>query len=77
MTVQRRDEPQELVCSLCGVDYPVWSAPDDLYNAVMRLPDGTDRSPFPCPTCFARMAVESGVAGRFRLSAEDPGAGVT
>lgn len=71
-TARENHEPRELVCSLCGVDYPVWSAPNDLYNAVMRLPDGSDRLPFPCPTCFARMAAESGVGSRFRLSLDDP-----
>jgi len=64
-------EPRELLCMLCDADYPVWFAPNDLWNRVVRREDGSDEWPFLCPTCFARKAVERGVDSRFQLSAVD------
>ena len=46
----------ELVCDTCGSDYVVWSAPDDVWNAVERNPDGSDIHPFLCPGCFMQRA---------------------
>ena len=58
----------ELLCMICDRDYPVWYAPDDLWNPVMRLPDGSDRWPFVCPTCFTLEATKAGVDIVFKLS---------
>lgn len=63
----RRNQPRELLCMVCRRDHPVWFAPNDLWNRVMRCPDGSDRFPFVCPTCFARMASDAGVADAFEL----------
>lgn len=68
-------EPRELLCMLCDADYPVWFAPNDLWNAVVRLPDGSDKWPFLCPTCFAKQASGRGIDSRFCLSAPDLEAG--
>jgi hypothetical protein len=53
---------------ICDRDYPVWFAPNDLWNRVVRLPDGSDRWPFLCPTCFGMKAVEVGVDTPFILA---------
>lgn len=53
-------EPRELLCMKCGKEHPVWYAPNDIWNAVMRQSDGSDRIPFICPTCFAVEATEYG-----------------
>lgn len=52
---------------ICDRDYPVWFAPNWLWNKVVRLPDGSDRWPFLCPTCFAMKAIEAGVKIVFEL----------
>lgn len=61
-----QSEPRELLCQRCGHDYEVWSAPNDLWNAVVR--DGLTRGGedvevargehFLCPTCFTVLAHE-------------------
>lgn len=70
-----RSEPQECVCMLCGVDYPVWFAPVELWNRVVRLADGSDRWPFLCPTCFGKRAEADGVVSRLVLADADAVAG--
>ena len=57
---------QELSCELCHRDYPVWYAPNDLWNKVMRAPDdreASEKHAFVCPTCFAMEAERQGVNG--------------
>lgn len=67
-------DARELRCMLCGSDYPVWFALNELWNAVVRRPDGSDEHPFLCPTCFGNLAVERGVVTvRLMLSAPDDG----
>jgi hypothetical protein len=60
-------EPRELLCMICDREYPTWYALNGLWNRVMRLPDGSDRFPFVCPTCFVLKAVEAGVDCVFEL----------
>lgn len=55
---------QELVCELCDRDYPVWFAPNALWNKVMRHPDGKEASEkhnFVCMDCFATEAEKLGI----------------
>lgn len=66
----RRQEPRELLCMICWDEYPVWYAPDTLWNRVVRRPDGSDEWDYLCPACFARVAVERGVDARFVLSCD-------
>lgn len=61
------DEPREGICDICGTEYPTWYAPNDLWNPVMRRPDGSDVHDFVCPTCFAVWAERAGVATMFVL----------
>lgn len=61
--------PRELLCMICDSEYPVWSAPNDLWNRVIRRPDGSDEWDFLCPGCFTRVAAERGVDGQFVVSA--------
>lgn len=63
-------EPRELLCQICGEDYPTWFADNELWNPVMRQPDGSDRWPFVCPRCFIAQAVAFGECGVFRVSIE-------
>lgn len=63
-----RGTARELLCMICGAEHPVWFAPNDLWNAVVRQPDGSEEWPFLCPTCFARMTEEKGVGTMFKLS---------
>ncbi len=53
-----RSEPRELLCQMCGRDYPIWSADNDLWNAVMRggVKGSPDDYDFVCPTCFVLTA---------------------
>lgn len=44
----------EDTCECCGRDNVIWSAPNDLWNAVARREDGTD--PMLCPSCFIWLA---------------------
>lgn len=60
-------EPREGLCMICRHAYPTWSADNDLWNATVRKPDGSDEYPFLCPTCFANLAVEREVETMFRL----------
>lgn len=57
-------EKRECLCEVCQLEYPVWFAPNELWNAVMRWPNGREISEkigFICPTCFAKEAKEKGV----------------
>lgn len=59
------------VCNRCGGENVTWSAPSPLWNIVMR---GNDISGTPlwgdlvCMRCFAVLAHEAGLDGRWRLS---------
>jgi hypothetical protein len=54
--------PNENACHECGIDNPVWFAPNKLWNRVMGGPDATDDpGGFLCPICFIRRAQASGV----------------
>lgn len=61
---------REGLCMSCKQEYPVWYAPNALWNQVMRQSDGSDIMPFVCPTCFAVAAREAGVGGAFVLHAD-------
>jgi hypothetical protein len=50
-------EHRELLCDLCDRDYPVWFAPHDVWNAVVRQ-GGVDEWAFLCPLCFSLIADE-------------------
>ena len=54
----------ELMCDRCGEDYPVWFAPDDLWNRTVHLEDDT---PFLCPRCFTVLAAKLGVCDYFEV----------
>jgi len=66
-------EHPERHCGRCGGPNISWSAPSPLWNQVMRGGDigGTERfDGIVCPTCFAILAEEAGVAELWRLYAE-------
>jgi hypothetical protein len=48
-------------CHRCGNRNLSWYVDSDLWNRVMRGPDGDDRHNVVCPPCFARLAAEIGV----------------
>jgi hypothetical protein len=50
-------ELRELLCQKCGRDYPVWFAPNELWNKVVR-----DGEHFLCMDCFALLAESRGVS---------------
>lgn len=61
-----KKEKRELLCEICDRDYPVWYAPNPLWNKVMRAPDGreaSERVSFVCPTCFTMEARRKGIKG--------------
>jgi hypothetical protein len=63
----------EARCNRCGGPNVTWCAPSPLWNEVMR--GGDINGPWQydeiiCPTCFAVLAEEAGVASRWRLCAE-------
>lgn len=45
---------RELLCQLCHKEYPIWYAPNDIWNSVMRDKGGREETPFVCPTCFGK-----------------------
>jgi hypothetical protein len=54
----------EGMCQVCGKPYPVWFAPNPLWNKVMRHPDGREASEkyaFICMDCFALESEKVGV----------------
>lgn len=52
---------QEGRCQLCNRDYPVWFAPNPLWNKVMRDPIKGDKYQFLCLDCFALEAEKQGI----------------
>lgn len=52
---------REDTCQLCGLPNPVWFAPNELWNKVMRDPDEGDKYQFICPRCFAFEAEAVGI----------------
>lgn len=61
---EKEKEKRELLCEVCDRDYPIWYAPNPLWNKVMRWPDGREASEkigFICPTCFAMEAERLGI----------------
>lgn len=50
-------ELRELLCQKCGRDYPVWFAPNELWNRVAK-----DDEHFLCMDCFALLAESRGIA---------------
>jgi hypothetical protein len=45
-------ELRELLCMVCGREHQIWFTQNDVWNAVMRYPDGREASekiPFICP----------------------------
>lgn len=71
------ESPRECLCMVCSQEYPVWYAPNDLWNVVMRTPDGREASekvPFICPLCFTKEAERQGVHPTvWKLTAEQKG----
>lgn len=67
------DVHPESYCHRCGGPNIVWVSPSPLWNAVMRggsINGDDEHDGIVCPTCFARLAEERGIASRWRLSAE-------
>lgn len=68
------DHP-EAFCGRCGGTNPQWVAPSPLWNAVMRggsINGGQELcGGIVCPSCFANLATEAGIANDWRLTAED------
>lgn len=63
----------ESYCHRCGGPNVVWVAPSPLWNEVMRggTIDGPEQCEgIVCPTCFAALAEDQGVAQYWRLTAE-------
>jgi hypothetical protein len=61
-------EPRELLCMVCHREHAIWSASNELWNAVLRRPDGSDEYPFICASCFMLLAVERGVTTMFNVT---------
>lgn len=61
-------EKRELLCEVCGNEHEIWSAANELWNKVLRRPDGSDVYQFICASCFMRLAVECGAASMFKMS---------
>lgn len=60
-------------CGRCGGPNVVWSAPSPLWNAVMRggsINGEETHGGIVCPTCFAVLAEEQGIACSWRLDAQ-------
>lgn len=67
------DDHPERTCGRCGGPNTPWVAPSPLWNAVMRGGDinGTDaHNGIVCPTCFAILAEQAGIADLWQLSAK-------
>lgn len=57
---------RDLKCQKCWAEYPVWAAPNPLWNSVVN-----DTEHFLCLTCFAVLAEMRGVeVKRWRLAAD-------
>lgn len=60
----------EAICVRCRGTNPVWTAPSPLWNEVMRGGDINGREQYDgivCPSCFANLAEEAGIAKGWRL----------
>jgi hypothetical protein len=71
--IGRRDDHPESFCHRCDGPNVVWVAPSPLWNAVMRDGSINGAEQFDgivCPTCFAILAEEHGIADIWRLGAE-------
>lgn len=66
------DPPVEERCERCFGRNPVWCAPSPLWNEVLRGGDinGPEGHAFVCPTCFAELAEEKGIASLWRFYAK-------
>lgn len=73
--LNQQNEPHpESICDMCRGTNPVWTAPSPLWNEVMRGGDINGREMYRgivCPSCFANLATETGIAGGWRLIATD------
>lgn len=67
-------ELREGLCQICNQEYVTpWYAPNDLWNKVMRHPDGRELSEqyaFVCPGCFMKRAKELGVEPAWSLTTD-------
>lgn len=71
--IAANEHPEES-CRRCGGPNVSWSAPSPLWNAVMRggsIDGPWEHDELVCPTCFAVLAEERGVATGWRLDATD------
>lgn len=68
----RPSEPREGVCDVCRCAYPVWFAPNALWNKIMRRADGSDIYPFICLNCFAHIAENEGHKPTAWMLVEEP-----
>lgn len=68
---QPPERPVESRCERCFGPNPVWVAPSPLWNEVLRGGDinGGEELSFVCPSCFAGLAEEKGIACDWRLQA--------
>lgn len=57
----------ESYCHRCNGPNVSWTAPSPLWNAVIRNHDGPVWDEIICPTCFAVLAKERGIADGFKL----------
>ena len=67
MSSKHTASTEEGVCEVCNEDYPIWFAPNPLWNRIMRHPDGREASQkihFICPRCFIKQAEALGKAPR-------------
>jgi hypothetical protein len=61
------------ICQRCGHQNAIWFAPSPLWNAVMRggcINGEPLHGDMVCAACFMVLAVESGVASVFRVTAD-------
>lgn len=64
------------VCQVCDRPYPIWCAPSDLWNTVIRggAQGGSEHYSFVCPTCFGLLADEAlGERTLWIMRPEEPG----
>ena len=65
-------EDPEKYCHCCGGPNVSWTAPSPLWNAVMRSGNINGEDMYcgiVCPTCFAVLAEQSGIAQGWQLTA--------
>ena len=61
-------EKLELICEKCSRDYPIWSAPNEVWNEVIRDEVAGDCFQFLCPTCFVVRAAMMGIMPMWNVS---------